>query len=146
MLLHLYATLNNLLEFEIYFTEDCVSTNQNWQKYRVTLLTHLSIKAQKSLIYICYNNRFGLTWTSCFIVLLRFQTKDDFIEFGCNSYWHGRIFQWKQSMVTILWHFIDSSSQLKSSKPNLNSIQLTCSLHHSRHWNGNNIIHKQFVV
>ena len=80
MPLRRYASRTNLLGFEIYFTEDFEPTNQNWGKYHVTLLTALSIKAQKSLLYIWYDNRFVLTWKYlAFIISIRFH-----IEYSSN--------------------------------------------------------------
>ena len=73
-MLHLYPSLNNVPDFDVYFTEDFVSTNLNWPNYRVTLLTVLFIKAQTSLLFICYDRIFVLTWTKyCFIILIRFK-------------------------------------------------------------------------
>ena len=57
----MYPRIINLPEFEIYFTEEFVSTDRNWPKYRVTLLTVLFIRAPKWLLFICYDSRFVLT-------------------------------------------------------------------------------------
>ena len=119
-MLHIYASLNNVPEFEIYFTEDFVSIIHYWPICHVTLHTVLFIEARKSLCFICYDSWY------------------------CHIKWHWRMFECKQSMVTTLWYFGGRSPLQNFSASNLNPMSFTGPWHHPRPWNGDEIIHMYF--
>ena len=98
-ILHMYANINNVPEFVVYLTEYFVSINHNWPKCCVTQLTVLLIKARTSLLFICHDSIFVLTWaTSCF-----FHFDKIFDEWWLRRIWLPHIVTWVHGWMETLY-------------------------------------------